>query len=286
MALPTAAGSDQTRVVEPHRGPAAVRWAADLESWAIPPTILDQAPEPPWGFPVTAFARRVRSSRTTPSPARRRALEALEPGGSVLDVGAGAGAAGLALVPPASELVAVDADAAMLAELQRQVATVTDDTGLTLTTVQGRWPDVAATVPDADVAVCHHVLFNVADAVPFVTALTEHARRRVVVVVADRHPLSWMNSLWQRFWGIDRPSGPTADDLQEVLVEAGIAARREDMDEPDDPLGAEEDTAAQVALVRRRLCLPAERDPEVAAALAELPPRRRRSAVLWWDPPS
>ena len=36
---------------------AAQRWADDLASWAIPPDILERAPEPPWGFPVACFAR-------------------------------------------------------------------------------------------------------------------------------------------------------------------------------------------------------------------------------------
>jgi DNA-directed RNA polymerase specialized sigma24 family protein len=36
--------------------------------------------------------------------------------------------------------------------------------------------------------------------------------------------------------------------------------------------------------VTRRLCLPADRADEVAAALAELPPRPRQVATLVWRP--
>src|SRR4029453_4013537 len=55
--------------------------------------------------------------------------------------------------------------------------------------VQGRWPEVAGRVPVADVVVCHHVLYNVADLAPFADALTTHARPRVVGELTDRNPL-------------------------------------------------------------------------------------------------
>jgi len=41
--------------------------------------------------------------------------------------------------------------------------------------------------------------------------------------------------------------------------------------------------AAYVGFTRRRLCLPVEREPEIAAYVAEHPPRGRPSVVLWWD---
>ena len=43
------------------------------------------------------------------------------------------------------------------------------------------WPDVASQAPPADVVVSSHVLYNVPDIGPFLVALHEHARRRVVV---------------------------------------------------------------------------------------------------------
>ena len=51
----------------------------------------------------------------------------------------------------------------------------------------------------------------------FARALTEHARRRVVMELTATHPLSTMNELWVRFHGLARPDRPTADDAQEVL---------------------------------------------------------------------
>jgi hypothetical protein len=43
-------------------------------------------------------------------------------------------------------------------------------------------------------------------------------------------------------------------------------------------------TAERVEIVRIRLCLTSDRDPEIADALRQLPPRvPRASATIWWD---
>src|SRR5262249_36359587 len=82
-------------VASPDRG------ASGRAAWAIPDEILARAPESPWGFPVDPFRARAERSAdgAAASVSARRALEALPEGGSVLDVGSGAGAASLALVP-------------------------------------------------------------------------------------------------------------------------------------------------------------------------------------------
>src|SRR2546423_2611117 len=103
---------------------SARRWREDLESWAIPPEILAAAPETPWRCPTELFTRWAREAVSTDggltadgrrSPSVRRALEALPDGGSLLDVGAGGGAASLPLCPPAATVTAVDQNPDMLA---------------------------------------------------------------------------------------------------------------------------------------------------------------------------
>ena len=109
----------------------------------------------------------------------------------------------------------------MLALLSERAASA----GLDLRTVAGRWPGVAAQVPPADVVTCHHVVYNVPDVEPFLTALTRHARRRVVVEMTTVHPLTVLSPLWLRFHGLTRPDGPTAADLLAILAEIGLRGR-------------------------------------------------------------
>jgi SAM-dependent methyltransferase len=256
---------------------AAERWAAELAAWAIPPEILAAAPESPWGFPPALF-RAPEDDVGAATPSRRRALEALTPGAAVLDVGAGGGAASIPLCPPAGRLVAVDESAAMLASLAGRA----EELGVRHEEVQGRWPDVAPAVPAADVVVCHHVFYNVPDLDAFALALTDHARRRVVVELTATHPLTAQRGLWRHFHGIDRPDGPTADDALAVLQEAGLDVVAERFTVPPRP---QPDRAEWVAFVRRRLCLSPDRDAELDSLLPadDALLRPREAVALSWE---
>lgn len=255
---------------------AAGDWAGQLGEWAIPAGILAAAPESPFGFDVGLFERIADDAQELDTPSRRAALEALPAGGSVLDVGCGAGAASLALVPQIGTAVGVDSSADMLAAFERRAESL----GVSYDVCIGAWPDVAAEVDGCDVVVCHHVVYNVADIAPFLAALTDHARRRVVVELTTEHPVAWMNPLWEQLQGVRRPTGPTLDGFTAVVAEMGLDATVQRWDAPRrGPIDDE-----RVAFARRRLCLPPDRDGEVAAALAQHPPPAQRGyATVSWD---
>ncbi|HEX5882427.1 MAG TPA: methyltransferase domain-containing protein [Actinomycetota bacterium] len=243
---------------------ALARWREQLEGWAIPAEILAAAPESPWGFPVGLFRSRAHRAGSRPgTPSNLEAARHLPPGGSVLDVGAGGGAASLPLAGEAGRLVAVDESPEMVASF----LAAAEAAGVPAEGVEGRWPEVAGRVGPADVVVCHHVLYNVADLAPFAAALTGHARRRVVAELTDRHPLAGLAPLWRRFHDLERPEGPGAGDAVAALAELGLDVDRRDW-ENQDRFGFD-DFDELVAFTRRRLCLPAGRDPEVAEALLE-----------------
>jgi SAM-dependent methyltransferase len=254
---------------------AARRWRDDLAAWAIPPEILAAAPESPWIHPVEMFT----VSDTVPdSPSHRRAREAVPEGGSVLDVGCGGGRAGVALVPPAASVIGVDEQQAMLDRFVEAVGRV----GASSRTVLGQWPAVADEVPEVDVAVCHHVAYNVADLAPFLLALGTHARRRVVLELPVTHPLTHMAPYWRTFWGLDRPSGPTAQDALAVAREAGIDAQLEIWTDEAYSARASLTPEQQARFLRIRLCLPEDREADVAAAVAAAgPPDPPRTPTLW-----
>lgn len=247
-------------------------WATNLADWAIPERILAQAPTSPWIHPPVMFT----VPDHIPDSPSHAAARAVEPG-SVLDVGCGGGVAAFALVPPAVAVIGVDHQQAMLDMFESTAA----EKGVAAATHLGDWPDVAPQVGRADVVTCHHVVYNVSDIVPFLLALTEHAHRRVVLELPTRHPLSTMSAAWQHFWDIARPTRPTWEDLVQVVADLGFDVQATTWTTEG---GRQLPLDEQVRITRTRLCLPPERDDEVAAFLTDHPMTAARElAALWWD---
>ena len=264
------------------------RWRSELAAWAIPEHITAAVADSPWVLPRAVFARRAdRLSAAPAGPSFERAFAALEPPGSVLDVGSGAGAASLPLLPRCTRLTAVDSEPDMLDLLAERAA----GSGVPLRLVAGRWPNLAAEAGVADVVTCHHVTYNVPDIEPFLAALTTAARRIVVVEMTAAHPLAMLNSLWLRFHGLVRPDGPTAEDLLAILTAMGAGAEAQRWQRPG---GRDYESFAElIDVTRRRLCLPPDRAGEIAEALAVLGVERdqptdlgtsgRDVVTMWWS---
>ena len=86
------------------------------------------------------------------------------------------------------------------------------------------------------------------------------------------HPMRPLNPLWTACTACARPGGPTADDAVDVLREVGISPEIETVRaRPGRSTPSFDDL---VAITRQRVCLPPERDDELAEALAS----RRRPA--------
>jgi SAM-dependent methyltransferase len=264
------------------------RWRDALAALAIPEQVLAAVPESPWGLPPDLFRRRAEAAvGRKPSALVERALEVLPENGAVIDVGVGGGATSLPLAGRAARITGVDGSEEMLTAFRAAAASV----DVEVDAVVGGWPDVAADVPPADVVVCGHVLYNAPDLAPFARALTKHARQRVVVEITATHPLAWMGDLWRVFHGLMRPDGPTADDAEAALREVRPLVEREDR-EAEPRSGGFAHRADAIALVRRRLCLPADRDEEIGRELGDrlteqgglwsAGPRTQRIVTMWW----
>jgi hypothetical protein len=250
-----------------------------LARWAIPEGLMAGAPEPPYFFDSNVFidAADAAVARDTDTPSDMTARQALPPGGTVLDVGVGAGAASLRL--DAGHLVGVDTSRELLEAFRDRAA----GRGIRTTLIEGRWPDVESRAPAADVVLCHHVLFNVPDLADFAAALVAHARARVVVELTTAHPMAWMIPYWMALHNLARPDRPTVDDAIEVLSQLGHAVHQQRWVRQIQMIG--EDDVDRVARIARRLCLPAARHDELRRLLAVTPPPREREvATLWWDP--
>jgi SAM-dependent methyltransferase len=245
---------------------AAARWAEALQEWSIPDEILALAPDCPWGFPTEVFTESTRRALAEPpTPTHLQVAEALPVDGVLLDVGCGSGAASVPVAPSAGLLIAVDEDPAMLEALAEAAAG-----RVSVQLVEGRWPEVADRAGQADVVVCANVAYNVGALGPFVEALTDAARGAVVLELSAVHPQSSLSPLWMHFWGLTRPSRPTAEDADAVVREvvgATPVVRR--WRRSWSFMGSREPQT--IAWLRRRLCLPAGSDGELAAVLDQLP---------------
>jgi SAM-dependent methyltransferase len=254
------------------------RWAEMLAGWAIPEPLMASAPERPYFFDPAVFTAAADAAvrRHDDTPSDRVARVAVGTSGHVLDVGVGGGAASLRL--GAARITGVDPSEALLDAFSSRA----EGLGIAPVSIRGTWPEVAPRAPGADVVVCHHVVYNVADLAPFASALTEHATSRVVVELTAVHPMAWLAPYWEALHGIDQSDRPVADDAVAVLEELGLPMRREDWSRPIQMIGeAGDDRLRRIA---RRLCLRPDRLDELRQLLDEVPPPTDREVVtLWWS---
>ncbi len=205
---------------------------------------------------VDYWARRAKSyrdalhQRMDEDPLLLRVRSASNTSTTVLDVGAGTGRHTLALAPHVGRITAVDPSEAMLEFLR---ADVEEQSLRNVQTVLSDW--ITADVEPADIVICSHVLYPIADIEPFLRKLDASAVRRVYVYLrAD--PLPTDMGLWPEFYGVPLQSQPVHMDLINVLAQMGIFADVEVVEHRFTLTFATFEDA--VAQVRNSLCLSEE----------------------------
>jgi hypothetical protein len=181
----------------------------------------------------------------------------------------------LGFVPKPGLIIGVDPLQGMLESFEASARAA----GVATCAVLGTWPDAVGEVEPADVAVCHHAIYRVAEIEAFVAALTARARHRVVVELSAHPPLAGLNPLWRAFHGFERADWLVGDEVEALLVSMGLAVEREDIVLPP---RIQEVTPQSVAFARRRLFVGPERDPEIEAFLHGQTPQEQRVVALWW----
>ncbi|MDX1691371.1 MAG: class I SAM-dependent methyltransferase [Acidimicrobiia bacterium] len=233
---------------------AVDRWRADLEAWALPRELLDAVDESPYGWPADLFRRRQQAASGS-SPTVERTAELAGDGGAVLDIGAGTGRIGLALARRGHPVTLVEQSEAMLHVLETDAADVPG-----ATVVAGSWPDVDAGAHDAVVAA--NVVYDVQEIGPFLGAAFDRARRALVLEATPRHPWAHLTPYYRRLHDLDRPDGPTVDDLVDVVEE--VTGRTPEVERWVEPAGMRfADHQELLDLLARRLLVPDDRRSEL-----------------------
>jgi SAM-dependent methyltransferase len=242
-----------------------------------------------WARRAKAY-REALHARTEEDPFYLAARRATSANSSLLDVGAGTGRHTLALAQHVRSITAIDPSPAMLGLLRQDLETLSFRN---VTTVESEWMN-ARTEP-ADVVLCSHVLYPIADVVPFLRKLQDAATERVLIYLrAD--PLATDMDLWREFYGVPLQRQPVHMDLLNVLAQMDIFADVEVVDHRFTLTYQSLDDA--VSQVRYALCL---REGDVAAEgklrlllserLVSWPDGRlgppvssARTAILSWTP--
>jgi SAM-dependent methyltransferase len=136
----------------------------------------------------------------------------LSPRKTLIDVGAGTGRHAVPLAERLEWVTAVEPSEGMRSHIAAR-----DN----ITVVASSWED--AEVAPADLVICSHVLYGIADPVPFVTKLERSARERVFVMMRESdlpHPAAEVRRRLNRHEGARLPR---FSELFMLLLQMGIA---------------------------------------------------------------
>ncbi len=269
--------------------PAAAHWRDRVESHHVQSEAVQDASALDDDF-WRPFASHFRlDPRRTDDPVLERLVRYIGPDQTVLDVGGGAGRFALPMALRCCRVTLVDPSEGMLDEARAGAGEAGIDN---LTVVTGTWEE--ARVEPADVVLCSHVLYGVAEVVPFIRKLEAHAIERVVVLKFINPPQSRLSPFWKAVHDEERIEMPALPELLSVLWEMGIYPDVE-MLEPREAHGYSGREEALDQLRRRLYVVPGTpEDDSLQTSIAELMVETpdgleikaalpgRQGVVSWW----
>jgi SAM-dependent methyltransferase len=173
-----------------------------------------------WTSRARDFARFSRGVRRD-DPVVERVLAQLPAGdGRLLDVGAGPGRYAVPLAELGVRVAAVEPNATMGELLAEEAAA----RGVSIPVEQADWPEAEARVGSADVVLCAHVVYPIAEVVPFIRALDRAARCAVVLVARLGQPDEPLTHVFSAVHGEERAPMPSLPELYNLLLQIGFPA--------------------------------------------------------------
>jgi len=136
----------------------------------------------------------------------------LSPRKTLIDVGAGAGRHAKPLAERLEWVTAVEPSEGMRALIPPR-----DN----MTVVASTWED--ATVAPADLVICCHVLYGIAEPIPFIAKMERSALERIFVMMREAPLLHPATVIRERIAGEEEPRMPRFSDLFMLLMQMGIA---------------------------------------------------------------
>ena len=144
-------------------------------------------------------------------------LPMVRSGSTAMDVGGGAGRLALPMALRCSSVNVVEPSDSMIAQLRESA----EETGIdNVSVTQSIWEH--ADVDAADLVLCAHVLYGVADVEPFVRKLEAHANELVVLLAFMESPMNRISRFWEPVHGEERIDMPAFPELVNVLWDMGI----------------------------------------------------------------
>src|SRR5258708_5779782 len=119
-----------------------------------------------------------------------------------------------------ARVVAVEPNQAMAVLLQQEAR----EHEVSVSVEQAEWPDAEPRVGSAEVVLCAHVVYPIADVVPFIRALDRAARCAVVMVARLGQADEVVARFFGAVYGEERAPMPTLTDLYNLLLQIGIPA--------------------------------------------------------------
>lgn len=136
----------------------------------------------------------------------------LGPGKTLIDVGAGTGRHATPLAEKLEWVTAVEPSEGMRSHIPPR-----DN----MTVIASTWED--AEVAPADLVICCHVLYGVAEPVPFIAKMNTSARERVFIMMRESELPHPSRELRKRLIGDEGPRLPRFSELFMLLLQMGIA---------------------------------------------------------------